>query len=641
MKSLMSLIVIPLAVSGLTFSLYAQEGFKGNDDHFFEGRNLDAIAVNVPPVTIQTVANYDVKWYRCQWNIDPAVRAISGSVTCMFSPLDQGLNGIELKLHPDLTVDSIKYHGALVEWETHIYHLFIFMPSPPQSIDSVTVFYHGIPPLSSSFVKSSHDGTPIIWTFSLLGTAADWWPCKPDLRDKADSIDIYINTPSAYRTATVGTLVSETVSGDNTVYHWKHRYPIANYVINVAVTNYVVYTHQVPIDGQMLDIYNYVYPEDSAELSAKTGILVPAMQLFDSLFGIYPFQNEKYGQAQYGAGYGMENQTMSFLSNFSYIVMTHELAHAWFGNKLTCGSWTDVWLNEGFAVYLTGLCYENFKPEENHTRLTGFIDNITRLPDGSVYCPDSLNMGRIFDHRLSYEKGAMILHQLRWIMGDSAFFAALRNYVNDPDLVYGFASTSDLKEHLESSSGKDLSWYFDDWFTGQGYPIYSVNIVQSQDYSASITINQSQSHGSVSFFEMPVPVQFFGTERDTTIIFNNTFSGQTFEINPNFAITSTKFDPDIWLIKKYSQVLVGMDDYSASKILTIYPNPVKDKFIIESSDLTENANLSIFNSNGSKVMERQIPEINTEIDVSMLPVGLYFLKLENGKLIETGKIVRE
>jgi aminopeptidase N len=645
MKNLISFIAITLSVSGLTFSLYAQEGLNGDEKRVFTMQKLDADALKFSP--FQAGANYDVKWYRCWWNIDPAVRAISGNVTTLFSPVGQGLDSVSFELHQAMTVDSVLYHNNPVSWvhNSNIVTIGFTSTIPLQTLDSVTIYYHGIPPgiNSGAFIRTVNGErrTPFIYTFSLLGHASDWWPCKTALTDKADSIDIFINTPLGYNTATVGLLVSEVNDEVNTVYHWKHRYPIANYAINIAVTRYTRYTQKVPYEKDTLEIVNYFFPDEADDLARRSNILGPAIMLFDSLFGLYPFQNEKYGQAQFSASAGMENQTMSFISNFSYNVMTHELAHQWFGNKITCGSWSDVWLNEGFAVFLTDLCYEHYHYNMLKSRIQGHIDLITSEPGGSVYCPDTLDWGRVFDHRLSYEKGAMILQQLRWIIGDSAFFAALKNYITDERLAYGFARTTDLKSHLENSSGQDLTWYFDDWFTGQGYPIYSMNIVQNQDDSAIITINQSQSHSSVSFFEMPVPIQFFGTDRDTTIIFYNTFSGQTFEINPNFAITSTKFDPDLRLIKKYNPILVGLDNLSATKILKIYPNPVKDKFIITSSALTGNSTLSIYNSDGHKVMERLIAESKTEIDVSNLLKGLYLLKLENGQSIETGKIVKE
>jgi aminopeptidase N len=645
MKSLISLILILLIVKGVSGLLHAQEGLDADELADIVRYERDANAWKLSPVSVETGANYDVKYYRCWWNIDPAVRAISGNVTTLFAPVGVGLNSLSVDLHHLLTVDSVRYHDNPVNWEHNSDLVDISFSStlPLQTVDSVTVYYHGVPPNSgsSSFVKTTHNGVPILWTFTLLGRAADWWPCKSTHTDKADSIDIYINTPSAYKTATVGVLVSEMDNGTNTVFHWKHRYPIANYAINIAVTNYARYSHQVDYEGTTLDIVNYVYPEDSAELVTQTGILIPATQLFDSLFGIYPFQNEKYGQAQYGT-VGMENQTMTFLSNFSYDVMTHELAHSWFGNKLTCKSWADVWLNEGFAVYLTALCYERYKPGEWKSFLQDRIDFITEEPWGSVYCPDTLDMGRVFDHRLSYEKGAMILHQLRWIMGDSAFFAALKNYANDDDLAYGFVSTSDLKEHLESSCGQDLTWYFNDWYLGEGYPSYTVQVIQSPEHNATVTINQSQSHNSVDFFEMPVPIKFIGEVKDTTIVFNHTFSGEMFEINPGFTISSTEFDPDLWLISANNHVTLGVDDITAAKEIRILPNPAGDILYVQHNTGKVNS-IDILNLDGNKesISLKKKEETGIEINIQNLNPGLYLLRIVYNEGIITRKFVKE
>src|SRR5690606_26242544 len=126
------------------------------------------------------------------------------------------------------------------------------------------------------------------------------------------------------------------------------------------------------------------------------------------------------------------------------------LAHQWFGNKVTCGSWEDIWLNEAFATYLTGLSYEHIRGDVAwHSWKNGLQNSIKAQPGGSVFVNDTTDRGRIFDGRLSYNKGAYVLHMLRWILGDADFFLACRNYINDPELEFGFAYTPDLIAHFE------------------------------------------------------------------------------------------------------------------------------------------------------------------------------------------------
>ena len=577
--------------------------------------------------------NFDVTYYRCHWNIDPAERFISGEITTIFTPVESAFTTMELAMFDGLTVDSVVYRHLTVPFNHASDVLKIHFPAElPQHIpDSVSVYYKGIPADngSGSFVQEMHDDIPVIWTLSQPYGSGDWWPCKDGLTDKADSVDIFVKTPAAYTVASNGILASVIPDGTSRIFHWKHRYPIATYLICFTVTNYAKYWHRVPFGPDTLEVVNYVYPEDSLSVLAQTGVIVPLIQLFDTLFGIYPFQNEQYGHAQFGWGGGMEHQTMTFVASFGFELLAHELAHHWFGNKVTCGSWTDIWLNEGYATYLSGLAYEHLLPEWWQQFKKVRINSITSKPGGSVWCDDTTSISRIFDGRLSYAKGGMILHQLRWIIGDSAFFAASNNFLNDIQYAYGFARTSDLKAHFEASYGQDLTWYFDDWFTGEGYPSYHIGWSQAGS-ELHFTINQTQSHESVPFFELPVPLMFKNQTRDTLIRVNNTYSGQEVTITLPFTADTLIVDPEYWLISR-DNITNTVREIDLHDEIGLYPNPAGDFIIVTIKGNRKSLPYVIYSLDGKKIQEGYLSGEQDKISTTSLPKGMYSLEIQARK----------
>lgn len=589
---------------------------------------------------------YDLKYHRLEWTIDPAQLYISGSVTSYFTAKTAGFQEINFDLVNELTVSQVLRQGQPLTFIQHDdERLQIFLPAALSvgQLDSVTIVYAGAPPQTGfgSFTKTTHAGVPILWTLSEPYGARDWWPCKQDLSDKIDSIDVYVRTPSAYRAASNGLLKSETTDGAEKIYHWKHRYPIPAYLIAIAVTNYAVYSNFVTVpNGNPIEVLNYVYPEYLTNAQAETGATVQVMQLYNELFGTYPFANEKYGHAQFGWGGGMEHQTMSFMGGFSFGLQAHELAHQWFGDKVTCGSWEDIWLNEGFATYLTGLTYENgLGPQNWLSWLQNTRTQITNVPDGSVWVNDTTNVGRIFSGRLTYSKGAMLLHMLRWKLGDEAFFQGVRNYLSDPDHAYKYALTQDLKGHLEAAGGQPLTEFFEDWFYGQGYPSYQIQWGQGGSGTVQVTIGQTTSHPSVDFYEMPVPIRFTGAGFDTTLVFNHTFSGQQFSALLPFEVETATFDPKLWILSAnntVNEVLVSSEEAALRNSLHIFPNPVQDNLNITFDWNRLPDAIVLFDAQG-KQLQAISPQNNTvSIGMKGLPAGLYVVEIRVG-----GQVIRE
>lgn len=618
--------------------------FAQNDPIFEELVCKEAASHNHflnPPVANILTEDYDLKYARFEWAVDPSAYQIGGTVTTYFQTLEDGFSALHFDFSSQLAIDQIKYHGQnLTFTQSGDFLLTIPLPSalPASTLDSVSITYHGTPPSTGfgSFNQGNHGGAPIVWTLSEPYGSQDWWPCKNGLTDKLDSIDVIVTCPDGNRVASNGSLASEKMVGTNKIFHWKHRYPITPYLVAIAVTNYDHFDLNVPLtDGTQLPMVNYAYPEDLQYAMDGTADLVKVLSFYDSLFVQYPFAKEKYGHAQFGWGGGMEHQTMSFVTDYSLGLLAHELAHQWYGDMITCGSWEHIWLNEGFATYLEGLARERFSPDIWKIWKNQKVGGITSKPDGSVKVDDTTSVNRIFSGRLTYSKGAYLLHMLRWKLGDAAFFQGMRDYSNDRK--YQFGLTGQLQAHLEQASGISLAEFFEDWFEGQGFPSYQV-VWQQTGSQFSAKIDQSVSMpGSVDFFEIPVPLRLIGTGGETQDVrFDLTASGQFFGATVNFPVADVLFDPELWLISANNQVekgTVATENLSTVANFQLLPNPTDGflKIIFDEKNAPSRFDWTVLNTLGQSILTGKNVQGRAEINAGNLPGGLYHLLLIDEK----------
>ena len=600
----------------------------------------------------QASSNFQVTYYRCVWDIDPAVRYIKGSVTSHFITSTSS-NTISYDLASQLTVDSVYYHGSKILFSRPTDVLQINFPSSIQSgqKDSVTIFYQGIPGNTAfgSFFQSLHGGgIPVIWTLSEPYGSRDWWPCRNGVDDKADSIDIIITCPSSYRASSNGSLISETDNGVIRTAFYKHRYPIASYLVAFAVTNYKVLNHSVQLGSVNLPMITYCYPESESSFQQNTPKVLQQLSLYHEYFGAYPFLNEKYGHTQFNWGGGMEHQTNSFIVTPDENLMAHELAHQWFGDKVTCGSWHDIWLNEGFATYLSYFYFEKTSPANHISRLRSLNNAITNSPDGSVWVDDTTNVGRIFNSRLTYNKGAYLLHMLRWVLGDTLFFRGIRQYINDPKLAYGFARTDDLKRNLEQVSGKNLTEFFRDWYFNQGHPSYTVKWNQDNNHKALLSVSQTTSHPSSNYFEMPLALKFKSGAQEKTIIVNNTKNNEFFSEQIGFKADTVIIDPDYWILSRNNVSVkdVTLTTPASGYAINVFPVPTSSNTVTLSitNPVSAKMSLRLFNTMGQLVWHQQVstagPIELIQINISKLSAGVYLLRVDAGSLKATQHIIK-
>lgn len=603
-------------------------------------KHIDALAASESRKALQkfhfksngATSNYDLVYHRLEWQVDPREAAIKGSVTSHFRALSD-TGEIVFDLAGNMNVTSVRQRDEQLDFShKNDDRLYITLKETLNAgeLDSLTIAYQGNPVSSGfgSFEVSTHGGsrTPVLWTLSEPYGAKGWWPCKQDLIDKVDSVDIYITHPDKYKAASNGTLIGVKEDGENRITHWKHRYPIPAYLIAIAVTNYQV--HEQAVSQATFKIVNYLYPETFEQTVRNLAITPSIMNFFREKFGEYPYSNEKYGHAQFGWGGGMEHSTMSFMGSWSRGLIAHELAHQWFGNKITCKSWQDIWLNEGFATYLDGLVTENLDGTSDFIKWRRNLNQIiTSEPSGSVFVADTTSVSRIFNSRLTYRKGAMVLHMLRYKLGDQDFFNGLRSYLEDSELAYGYAATIDLIRHLEKNSGENLEEFFNDWIYGQGYPTYEVIWSQSQAGILNFQVNQSQSHSSVSFFEMPLPITVYGSTGEIkNLRLETSENGQNFTIDPGFQVSSVEVDPDGHMISGRNQVTLGLDEHTLEKSIGVYPNPVKDLLMIRNEGMSHLRRITIYDIQGKKVFQQLDPE--DEIQTGGLEFGLHLVVID-------------
>ncbi len=587
-------------------------------------------------------ANYDVKYHKLEFTIDPSVASISGVVTTHFEAKED-MNQVTFDLANNMIVSQVLQSGNSLSFTQNSNDELVITLNQTVSqgqIGIVEITYSGVPQSTGfdSFESSTHNDDPVLWTLSEPYGSKDWWPCKQDLNDKIDSLDVYITTPQfnsdneEYVSVSNGLEQSQTISGFNKTTHFKHEYPIPAYLVAIAATNYEVYSHTVPNNGNPFDIVNYVYPESLATAQASTGITVDIMNLFTNLFEEYPYASEKYGHAQFGWGGGMEHTTVSFMGSFGRNLIAHELAHQWFGDKITCGSWKDIWLNEGFATYLSGLVIEDFDGNSSFTTWKQqLVNNITSQVEGAVYLTDqdTTNVGRIFSGRLSYSKGSMVLHMLRKKVGDTDFYQGIQNYLSAPNLAYDYAKTPDFVTKMEAASGEDLTEFFNDWLYNQGYPSYNVQWNQPNENQVQIQLDQTQSHLSVSFFEAPVPIRMIGTNNEILdVVLDNTTNGEVFIETVNFNVSSLQFDPEFDLVSRNNTVTLGVSEPNLDLSLQLYPNPVQSELYIQKPSTLSISSIKIFDVLGRLVKET--PYLNS-VNIEALSSGLHFVRLETNK----------
>tara|TARA_B100000941_G_scaffold78085_1_gene53310 strand:- start:463 stop:2421 length:1959 start_codon:yes stop_codon:yes gene_type:complete len=606
----------------------------------------------------QNQEKIDIKFYELNLDIDFNSSRIRGSVTV------NGVIGniypdfIELDFHDNMTVDSILQNNIPILYlhENDMLKIPISdITLYDENLFSLTIFYQGAPDHcgAGGFKFDEHQNIGHVWTLSEAYCARSWWPCKDDPSDKADSVNIIISVPlePAYIVASNGLLNSTTINNNKKTYFWKESYPITTYLVSLAIYPYTKWIDQYvsPISSDTMLIEHYVFPDRYEASYPNYSLTKDMLSFFSELFGEYPFISEKYGHADFTWGGGMEHQTLSSMGSFSQNLMVHELGHSWWGNLITCKTFNDIWLNEGFARYCQALWAEHMYGREAYF---DFMNNHAYYGAGTIYVENPSSNSQIFSAGLSYNKASWVLHMLRHKVGETMFFDILKSYASNDSLSYNAASTSDFQKVCENISGLEFEQFFQQWIYGERYPKYELSWWHEGNGIYNVKIDQVQSY---NFFSMPIDLKFSGSAGpmllDTTIVIENNNSSQLYEFSGfNFLVENVMLDPENWILKEATYSVNEIDNILPDrvKVEKAYPNPfnskVKLSFYINPQFGDTHLSVNIFDSRGmivESLMDNEfMPGYHTTFwNANGKSSGVYFIQLATDNYIESQKIL--
>jgi aminopeptidase N len=429
---------------------------------------------------------------------------------------------------------------------------------------TIEVQYQGRPPratdgmVTKGLLWETHgvkDDEPIIVNLSTPFLAHFWFPCKDGPSDKADSVyvDITVKDTLINKLPVVGVsngmLEDSLIANGLRTYKWRHRYPIAPYYVLVAASNFKRYAE--PFTDPLGNTYKleYFFFAENAEDAAVTFRRMPELMGFlTNTFGAYPFAKEKYGMTQIGFYSGIEKQTNAIVRDMkgtSLSTTVHEAAHMWWGNAMTPVDWSHAWLNEGMASYTEAL-WQQFRRGEEEYKKT--MLKFTFKDNGSLILKDKDNPFRIFTP-IVYNKGAWVMHMLRYVVGDKHFFDICKSFPQEAKYKHKNITTEDFQAYAEYVSQEDLEYFFKQWVYGESYPIYNFDWKQDAN-GASITIRQQKRSTTPAFFIMPIQLLVRTSTGEQMIRVFNNLPEESFKLDVKGTITEIIFDPNAYILKE-------------------------------------------------------------------------------------------
>jgi aminopeptidase N len=602
--------------------------------------------------------NVDVTYYRLHLSLTYTTKYLIGDVVVNLKA-KSNLTSCFLDLNSVMKVDSVKIGGKKVNY-THANNRLevpFAQTLATDQIASLNIFYRGLPAAtgfgSFSFGLINQNKSQAMWSLSEPYGSPDWFPSKDNPADKADSSDVWITAPSYFVSVSNGTLQSVTANADNTkTYRWKNRYPISPYLISVACSNYTQYNNYYKYSATDSMLVSHFVQPDNLTAANKQNLdqTVTMLKVFSEKFGAYPFLKEKYGHAECGFGGGMEHQTCTSVGSYGQSLIAHELAHQWFGDKITCQTWEHIWLNEGFATYGEAIWQEYVGGKTAYNAFIQAQMVRAKSATGSIFVRNASNSNEIFNSNRTYAKGSIVLHMLRGMVGDEKFFQILRTYVSSKH-AYANATTEDFQSVAEAVMGKKLDYFFKEWIYGEGFPTYSFGWTYEPKpnnvYRVNLTVKQSARTAEPSFFTMPIPVQIKTSVKDSTAIVFNNQAEQYFNIDVKGKPETISLDAENWILKNLetTPLITAIDELPNSNFFKVYPNPATENVTVEFKlKLPAKVNLKMMNLEGQtvRVLANELFPVGThtiKTTLSSIPEGIYIIIYEQRGEVLVQKLV--
>jgi len=595
--------------------------------------------------------DYDVSFYWIDIEVSSSSTFVSGNTGITAKVTAVVLDTFAFELIPEMTIDSFFFNDVKYSDYTRDGDNVLYAVDTALQNDTVTakIYYHGAPPTGGFFsgISNGYNGTwgkNVTWTLSEPFAAKDWFPVKQDLEDKADSAWIFLTCPSDEMAGAEGLLTGTVdVGNGKTRYEWKTNHAIDYYLLSFSVADYMdysIYAYPDSLYGDSVLIQNFIYNDNACLNYWKTDIdeSAPILELYSNLYTLYPFYDEKYGHCLTQLGGGMEHQTMTTIGGFGFHLVAHEMGHMWFGDNVTCATWSDIWVNEGFATYSDYLANEKLK---GWSAAQSFIKNAQASamsqPGGTIYIPEEQiypgNEWRIFNGRLSYDKGAAILHILRHeIQDDDTFFNCLQQYQTE----YGdsTATGEDFKNVVEAVTGKDWDYFFDQWYYGEGYPIFDFEWFYDENLKEFHLSSTQTTSSSTPKFQMLFDVKLnFEDGTDTIVRFEQDHLFNFFISPQEKKVYSVEIDPDNWTMEEVHSLILDISEEEESPAyFTMGPNPASDYLNIyfKNNSGTQRV-ISITDLSGRVLRQTKTQSSKTTLDVSGLAKGTYFVRVIDGR----------